>query len=329
MVRKLLWATLIVLMTVFLGACGNGEDWKGKGYDLSLPRLGEDGWYEVFTDNFDGDSLNEEIWTCSPHCLRWETQTGKEIHSNHWCDDMVTVADGYVTIRAYQTDSHNCSRGICPRSGRFSGGIETRRIVSDDFSDNKGDSDEMLFSQAYGYFETRVKFPDAPGLWAAFWLQSSNQRKVGHEGRDGTEIDVFESAFRKKPHRMGHALLWDGYGSDGKVSGHITDLDYSLYGGFNTFALKWTPEYYVFYINGVPTWATNSGGVSRVRQFLRLTVEIDAGDTFGPHGQRIGHFNYDEEPEFVIDYVKVYQNSNYEEFIMDDEQFPGELDYDN
>lgn len=58
-------------------------------------------------------------------------------------------------------------------------------------------------------------------------------------------------------------------------------------------------------------------------------MEIDVGDTFGPHGQRIGHFKYDEELEFAIDYVKVYQNSNYEKYIIDDEQFPGELDYDN
>ncbi len=92
---------------------------------------------------------------------------------------MVSVADGYVSIRACESDSHSCSKGLCPSGGRFSGGIETRRIISDDFGDNKGDSDELLFSQAYGYFETRVRFPDAPpGLWAAFWLQSSNQRKV-------------------------------------------------------------------------------------------------------------------------------------------------------
>ena len=83
-----------------------------------------------------------------------------------------------------------------------------------DNNSNKGSSDEILFGQAFGYFEARVKFPDTDGLWSAFWLQSSNQRKVASEGVDGTEIDIFESAFRRsKTSKMGHALLWNGYGA--------------------------------------------------------------------------------------------------------------------
>lgn len=40
-------------------------------------------------------------------------------------------------------------------------------------------------------------------------------REIGNDGLDGTEIDVFESAFIKdndKVSCMGHALLWNGYG---------------------------------------------------------------------------------------------------------------------
>ena len=50
--------------------------------------------------------------------------------------------------------------------------------------------------------------------------------------------------------------------------------------------MKWTPEYYVFYIDGKPTWASMGGGVSKVQEFLRLTVEIDAGDAYGPARRR-------------------------------------------
>ena len=81
-----------------------------------------------------------------------------------------------------------------------------------------------------------------------------------------------------------------------------------------------------FYIDGEPTWASTGGGVSKVREFLRLTVEIDAGDGWGPHGQKIGQFSHKSSSEFMVDYVKVWQNENYEKYILDDDIFPGELD---
>ncbi len=344
------WIALIMalclLSSLLLSGCGkqqeDSDSWKKEIYDLSLPVLGQDGWYLVFEDQFNGDGLNQgiqfgeqytgshEIWTTSPHAIRWESNDADRPEQGcWWCPDMVQVRDGKVEIHARYDAAHDCG-GDCPASGRFTGGIETRRIVGDNNS-NKGSNDEILFGQAFGYFETRVKFPDADGLWSAFWLQSSNQRKVASEGVDGTEIDVFESAFRKSSDgtKMGHALLWNGYGEFAKSEGSIRELGKDLYDGYHTFALKWTPEYYVFYIDGEPTWASMGGGVSKVQEFLRLTVEIDAGDESGPHGQDIGKFDETSESIFYVDYVKVWQNENYTPYQIDDAKFPGELDLAN
>ena len=325
--------------------------------------VSEDGWYLVFEDDFNnGDSessglqsalnastvfgevyykqknpgfFNEDgsvkrgIWTTSPEGVRWESNDpGKPEQACYWCLDMVSVGGGYVTVSSAQESNHICSKGICPAEGRFTSGIETRAIAEGEDSEtsNKGQADDLLFAQAFGYFEATVKIPDADGMWSAFWLQSSNMRKIGAEGVDGTEIDVYESAFRRSSKsKMGHALLWNGYGEYAKVEGYIGEIPMDLYDGqFHTFALKWTPEYYVFYIDGVATWASRGGGVSHVKEFLRLTVELDAGDKWGPHGQKIGAFK--EGDDFVIDSVRVYQNENYEKYIIDDGQFSGDLD---
>lgn len=319
----------------------NSNAWKEQGFDLSLPVLGQEGWFMVFEDDFEGTALNQnikfgesytgntDIWTTSPHAIRWQSNNeNKPDEGCWWCPNMVEVKDGNVLIHSrYETD-HSCD-GDCPASGRFTGGIETRKIVGDNNS-NKGSSDELLFAQAFGYFEARVKFPDTDGLWSAFWLQSSNQRKVSSEGVDGTEIDVFESAFRRsKNSQMGHALLWNGYGKFAKVDDVINDLEQDLYDGYHTFALKWTPEYYVFYIDGQPTWASMGGGVSKVQEFLRLTVEIDAGDGWGPHGMKIGQFDHESDSVFYVDYVKVWQNEGYTPYQIDDDKFPGTLDLAN
>lgn len=341
---------LILTITLILGvasmatACSKKQDesWKeNKAYDLSLPVLNEDDWYLVFEDDFDGSTLNEnikfgdsytgnkEIWTTSHNAIRWQSDNKKKPQQAcYWCDEMVEIKNSNLIIHSRYEDNHTCN-GDCPKQGRFTGGIETRKISGDN-NNNKGTNDELLFSQAFGYFECKVKFPNSKGLWSAFWLQSSNMRKVGSEGEDGTEIDVFESAFiNSKSSKMGHALLWDGYGKSAKSSPYITKLSQDLYDGYHTFALKWTPEYYVFYIDGEPTWATRDGDVSKVKEFLRFTVEIDAGDGWGPHGQKIGKFN-DSLPadDFMVEYIKVYQNSNYEQFVKSDDEFSGTIDLD-
>jgi len=342
----ILLTCLLVVSTVLLFGCSKKQDesWKtNEKFDLSLPVLNSDGWYLVFEDDFEGTSLNEnitfgekyngnkEIWTTSPHAIRWESQDEqKPEQACYWCPEMVEIKDSNAVIHSRFEENHTCN-GDCPKAGRFTSGIETRRIIGYNNS-NKGTDDELLFSQAFGYFECRVKFPNSKGLWSAFWLQSSNMRKVGSEGQDGTEIDIYESAFiNSKESKMGHALLWDGYGSDGKVSDYKCLPEQDLYDGYHTFALKWTPEYYVFYIDGKPTWATSDGDVSKVREFLRLTVEIDAGDGWGPHAQEIGQFSHNNEDndDFLIDYVKVYQNEKFEQYIKDDSEFEGLIDMDN
>lgn len=331
--------------------------------DFDKTDVSGDGWYMVFEDDFDGDSSSSSlvealnastsfgevfksknpelfsegeilrgIWTTSPEGLRWESNdSDKPEQACYWCSDMVSVGGGYVTISSEQRENHVCTSGVCPSSGRFTSGIETRAILaeSDSQTENKGQADDILFAQAFGYFEATVKFPDADGMWSAFWLQSSNMRKIGAEGVDGTEIDIYESAFRKaRGSKMGHALLWNGYGAYAKVEDYIGEAGVDLYdGNFHTFALKWTPDYYVFYIDGAATWASRGGGVSHVREFLRLTVELDAGDKYGPHGQKIGAFS--GGADFIIDSVRVYQNENYEQYIIDDSRFAGDLDLAN
>lgn len=337
----LILAGIVVIVIACTGPKKNDESWKEKGFDLSLPTLGENGWYMVFEDDFEGDALNQnirfgenytgnrEIWTTSPHAIRWESNDAAHPeYACWWCPEMVEVKDSNMVVHSRYAENHTCD-GDCPAAGRFTGGVETRKIIGDN-NDNKGTTDELLFAQAFGYFEVRAKLPDTDGLWSAFWLQSSNQRKTSSEGVDGTEIDVFESAFRKnKQSRMGHALLWNGYGAFAKSEAVINTLSQDLYDGYHTYALKWTPEYYVFYIDGEPTYATMAGGVAKVQEFLRLTVEIDAGDAWGPHAQKIGHFDHASDSEFCVDYVKVWQNSGYTQYEIDADAFPGSLDLKN
>lgn len=286
--------------------------------------VNEEGWYATLIDNFDvvyneNRGLNPQIWTTSRHDVRWASQ--KKNHpeyANYWCSEMVSVEDGVVKVKAEYDSNHQCE--ICKSyghtDGRFTGGFESRaEVVKPDGKGGRAYDSNIIWAQAFGYYEAKVRFPNVDGMWSAFWLQGNEMREIGNDGLDGTEIDVYESAFRynnDKVSRMGHAVLWNGYGKSGKVDGQIVKLEQNLYdGNFHTFSLLWTPECYVFFIDGYATWATNAGGVCRVPEFLRFTNEIDAGDGYGPHGQKIGQFSHEKSASFDIDYVRVYQNTNY------------------
>lgn len=62
------------------------------------------------------------------------------------------------------------------------------------------------------------------------------------------------------------------------------------------------------------------------QEIFRLTVETDAGDGWDLHGQKIGQFSSEIESEFCVDYIKVWQNENYEQYVIDDSYFAGTLD---
>ena len=119
--------------------------------------------------------------------------------------------------------------------------------------------------------------------------------KVGDGGRDGTEIDIMEKPWRDD--RTTQNLHWDGYGKDHKSAG----LQFSVPGlneGFHTFGLYWTPEEYVFYVDGLETWRTSAGGVSQVPEWAKLTEEI------GKWGGDIAQASLPDY--FTVDYVRVY-----------------------
>lgn len=326
---KKVLATIVLLMMFALTLAGcAGGNWQKAGFDTALPAdLNADGWYLVNEVDFrqidNLEELQAEGWTPSPHGRR---------NYEFWCDDMIE----YATPEGLVVHSNQTSELTCPHckeiiekeiaDGKrkkedtyvFTSGIETRRMTADGKS-------EMLFEQAFGYFETTVKVPRGEGMWSAFWLQSDQVSQIGHQGKDGSEIDVFESSFMKEnPTKTGSAIHYDAYNPPFyRCGGNVTDFGKNLYDGeFHKYALKWTPDEYVMYVDGKAVWATNYGGVSKTKEFLRLTVEI-RDNNWGPYGQKIGKFSnsYGDKNDFVIQDVKIYQNKNFEKFIKSKDDF--------
>jgi len=220
-------------------------------------------WKLISNDEFDGTKLDEAKWN---RLGDWKRRDGFWVK-----EDAYLSGKGTLLLRTKKDgDRFTC------------GAVNTRG----------------KFEHAFGYYVARLKMPIQPGHWPAFWMMCGGVEKVGNDGSDGTEIDIVEIPWRNG--KVTFNLHWDGYGKDHKSTGKDTTIT-ALTEGFHDYALLWTPEEYVFYVDGKEVWRTKAGGVSQVPEFLKLTEEI---------GDWGGDIKKVELPDYCeVDYVRVYEMS--------------------
>jgi beta-glucanase (GH16 family) len=177
-------------------------------------------WTLKFSDELDGTSLNLSNWATT-------YADGSRTNNDElewYVDDAHIVSDGTLKLVAkYETAKH----GYPYTSGMISG--------------------HDSFSQAYGYFEARMKIPSGHGLWPAFWLLPVPENWP-------PEIDVMEN-LGKDPRRIymyyhySAHYPYPGEPEGGSVGSSYYGPDYST--AFHTYGVEWTPTAITWYIDGV------------------------------------------------------------------------------
>lgn len=255
----------------------------------------------VWSDEFDADSLDSEKWGYS----WWIT----ERKGGYWHEDMVSVRDGNLVISAeykseplenrYYDEFHETVDFKPYKKGWYSGKVTTLG----------------KYEQKYGYMEARCILPASSGMWSAFWLMNDGVFNIDSSGKDGTEIDVFES-MSYDTHRFGLDkvsvnLHFDGYEKDHR-SEHVGNffIENNPYKEYNTYGVEWNENEYIFYINGKEAARTSFGGVSQNPEYLLLSLEIAGNDGVSsedPKGKGRMKFSESGPVEFKVDYVRCYQ----------------------
>lgn len=196
----------------------------------------------TFEDEFNGQELDSTKWVRADEMKRQDKE-------NYWSDSMTRLnGKGQLVLSA--------------RTDRDTGNILTGAVWT------KG-----LFEQSYGYFEICTTLNTVPGYWTAFWLITDNVMSEENGGRDGTEIDVYESAYHDEG-LVQHTLHWDGYTEKHRSEGSHAPLVYDK--EYHTFGVLWTPEEYVFYVDGNETWRTDAaaaGGTCEVPLYMIISAE--------------------------------------------------------
>lgn len=249
----------------------------------------EGDWVLDFSDEFNGNTINNNKWTISVSTQSRAPRPNLGIEDWWWVQNNAFLdGNGKLILRGEKVDFNTM----------YCGSVESRN----------------LYEPTYGYMEAKIKIAEtAKANHTAFWLQGHNMGNVDNSGEDGAEIDIFESAWVTDDTKA--VIHFDGYGPDKK--NHTIPYDTpGLHTGFHVFGMLWEEDSIRIFYDGQEVvsinpnkpfpFTTDPNGyplVPDVPEWLWLSVGASFGD--GDFiNQTVGTLSDAE-----VEYVRVYKPS--------------------
>ncbi len=292
----------VTALAAFLAACGGGGGSSPK-TGAWYPEDPADEWSLVWSDEFEGDSLD---------LSNWDIQTGDGTAEGipgwgnnelqYYTADNITVADGVLTITAKDDGA----------GGKAYTSARIRTAGKFDFT--------------YGRIEARVQAAGGQGLWNAFWMLPTDSPYNGWAAHG--EIDIMEivNAGTRNEAVFGtvhHGFAWPL----NQQSPNPNDTDFRAPEvpvsdpdrDFHVYALEWSGKELRWYVDGIhyqtvnaETWysyyyAGQDTGYKLGEGAAPFDVDFHLLLNLAVGGNLAGPVDPDDIPaEMVVDYVKVY-----------------------
>jgi len=242
---------------------------------LTGPKLNLDGYVMTFNDEFKDLSISK----AGPG-TRWFTATKENFGDARF----MPQENGFP---------FSLAKGILPnktvlrieaakKDGVWCGGI----IAS---ADPKGGG----FSQKFGYFEMRAKFPKSLGMWPAFWLLG--QPSLTDKSKTNPEIDVVEW-YGQLPYLVMSTLhLWPPNGKHTAVGDHINVT--GLTEEFHSYGVLIDEKNITYYFDGIQTQQQKTPEEAKVPLYMLVNLAMGGG---WPIDKAVS-------PSYMyVDYVRAY-----------------------
>jgi len=247
--------------------------WVGASPLMAAPPAG---WPLVFSDEFDGQTLDSNKWSTNmefpgTHGPRYHN----EFYLSYTLDEDVVVSDGLLHLRT----EHRVVSGSEPIGlFEYSQGLVTTR-------------DHFTFT--YGYVEIRAKYPGGKGLWPCFWLMPQDEESWP------PEFDIAE--YYGGQHKMHHGLAYGTMRETHWDSSGDTETDFV--NDWHTIGLEWTAGRAIWYVDGVACKTVAADYVPSVPMYVLLSNSVSS--RLGPSGEPDEKTAFPND--FEIDYIRIYQ----------------------
>ena len=263
-----------------------------------------EGYTLVWSDEFNGDSLDKSKWSCqigtgtSEGLTDWGNQE-LEYYTDR--KENVRVENGELVITAIKEEE------------RVGGKMFTSARIR-----TMTDEGDVLFSTKYGRVEARIKLPEGEGLWPAFWMLPVDD-SIYDEWASSGEIDIMEARGRlpkKVEGTIHYGQNWPNnvYKGQEYIFPEDTDItDYHLY------SLEWEPGILRWYIDNECYHTTEqwfSKGPASGADYtwpapfdvpFYLLLNMAVGGTFDLESNP---YSLEKPAEMKVDYVRVYQKED-------------------
>lgn len=256
------------------------------------------GYKQILDEEFDGDSLNTNVWNYELHDPGW---VNNELQYYTNSKENVYVKDGKLIIQALEKVDGNGKKYYT------SGRINTQNKV--DFK--------------YGRVDVKAKMPRGQGLWPAIWMMPTNERLYGQWPRCG-EIDIMEYLGHEENKIYGTIHYGTNSQSEQSQGFYKLGADESFYDDYHVFSVEWEPSEIRFYLDGKlysteNRWYTGTDGIGTIKypapfdQPFYVILNFAVGGNWPGNPDETTSFEGDNA-RMTVDYVKIYQKeSGYDE----------------
>jgi len=237
------------------------------------------GWNLVWSDEFNGTSLNTSNWTLETGGGGWGNAE-REYYTN---GQNLIFNGSTMTIQARKENpaGYSCWYGSCTHT-----------------SSRMKTAGKREFK--YGRIEARLAIPSGQGLWPAFWTLGANIGSVGWP-KSG-EIDIMEHINNEaQTHGVIH---WDSGAGHAQYGGVAAN---GSVGSFHTYAVEWDSSSIRWYMDSnnfvTANILNNINGTEEFHlpHFILLNMAVGGAWPGDPNSSTVFPANYQ------IDYVRVYQ----------------------
>lgn len=249
------------------------------------------GWNLVWSDEFEGTSLNGAHWTAltsnyDPVTNNCNFGTG-ELEFPRAAN--VGVGGGVLSLRAQRTADNVADPRCTGYGGRsfYSGRIHSKGKVEG----------------RYGKIVASIKVPSGYGMWPAFWTLGSNVSAVGWPSSG--EIDILEWK-STEPTWMKSALHWWNGGQADWGTGQSGG--YNLADSFHAYEVEWNATSMVFRLDGRYVGTTYYHNETEFQQphYLILNLAL-GGNWYGDPSPASVDLPWGAAKSMDVEWVRWYQ----------------------